>query len=131
MAQELIIPGRLPGYNELTTGHWARRNRVKRVSMDIVTWEIMRQDIQPVSGKAIVQITCYEPSRKRDPSNVRSGAEKIILDALQNSGIIRNDNWRWLEDKPSMVEYDKHQPRVDVRIEEADTCHSQESDAES
>ena len=117
MMQYLIIPGRLPGWNQLNTGRrWADR-ATKQEAMDIVGWEIKRQHIKPVSGKAVIKITCHEANKKRDPSNVRAGAEKVILDALQKCGIIRNDNWRWLLDAPAAVEYDKKNPRVEIKIE--------------
>ena len=119
MTQRLTIPGRLPGYNQLTTGHWARRNRVKREALELVGWEIRRQRIMPVCGRATVRIVCYEPNRKRDPSNVRAGAEKVILDALQECGIIRGDGWAWLDDVPAAVTVDRRAERVEVRIEDA------------
>ena len=111
---------RLPGYNELHKGHWAARQRIKNDAMDCVVWYAKRARLQPASGKVCVKITCYEPNRKRDPSNVRAGAEKIILDALQNCGIIKNDNWAMLEDCPAQVYYDSANPRVEVEIIEVE-----------
>lgn len=120
MKQHLTIPGRLPGWNQLNTGRrWADR-AAKKDAMELVGWEIRRQHIKPVNSKAIVKITCYEQDRRRDPSNVRAGAEKIILDALQNCGIIRNDNWHWLADTPAVVEYDRQRPRIEIEIIEGD-----------
>lgn len=119
--QYLTIPGRLPGWNEITDGHPMKQYRVKQEAMDIVGWMIRQQRIKPV-GRASIKITCYEPNRKRDPSNVRAGAEKVILDALQNCGIIRNDNWRWLSDTPATVEYDKQRPRIEIEIMENPQC---------
>lgn len=113
----LIIPGRLPGYNELTHGHWAKCQRVKNEAMERVQWYALAAGVKPVEGKALVHIRCFEPNKKRDPSNVRAGAEKIILDALQNMRIIRNDNWRWLKDEPADVAIDRHNGRVEIQIE--------------
>ena len=118
MTQRLTIPGRLPGYNDLTTGHWATDYRSKSEAMDIIGWEIKRKGISPVAGKAVITIRCYERNRRRDPSNVRAGAEKVILDALQSMGIIQNDNWRWLTDVPATVEVDRGNPRVEIEIQE-------------
>ena len=116
MAQQFTIPGRLSGYNELNTGHWYARNKLKRDNMERVGWYIKVYGIKPVTGKAMVTIRCYEPTKRRDKSNVRAGAEKLVLDSLQECGIIRNDNWKWLHDKPATVEYDKN-ARVEVEIE--------------
>lgn len=110
------IPGRLPGYNELNV-HWAKRQKIKQDAMDLVGWHILAQGIQRYKDKVTVGIRCYEPNKRRDPSNVRAGAEKVILDALQNMGIIRNDNWRWLEDKPATVEVDPQNPHIEIQID--------------
>ena len=116
--QKLIIPGYLPGYNQLTQGQWYKQHKCKQEAMALVQWLVLAQKIQPVTGKAVIAIACYEPTIRRDPSNVRAGAEKIILDALQNAGIIRNDNWAALSDLPATVYLDRKNPRVEVTIEE-------------
>lgn len=113
---KIIIPGRLPGYNELTQGHWRKCHRIKTDAMDTVIVCVRAASAKPVEGMATVTIKCYEPNLKRDPSNVRAGAEKVILDALQNCGIIRNDNWRWLEDAPTTVKLDRQRPRVEIEV---------------
>lgn len=113
---KITIPGRLPGYNELTKGHWRKCHQIKTDAMNIVTVCARAARIRPVEGMATVAIKCYEPTLKRDPSNVRAGAEKVILDALQNCGIIHNDNWRWLEDVPTIVELDRQHPRVEIEV---------------
>lgn len=117
MTQTFTIPGKLPSYNDLQ-GNWRTVARVKGEAMTTIGWAAKVAHIAPVSGKARVTIRCYEPNRKRDPSNVRSGAEKVIYDALQNIGIIKNDNWARLVDCPATVEYDKENPRVEVIIDD-------------
>jgi hypothetical protein len=37
-----------------------------------------------------------EPNRKRDPDGVASGAMKLILDGLQASMLLKNDNAEWV-----------------------------------
>lgn len=118
MKQTLIIKGRLPGYNEMHTGHWAKRYRIKDEAMELIGWEIIRQRIKSLNGKAKVHITCYEPNKRRDPSNVRAGAEKVILDQLQNSGIITQDNWAGLADTPAVIKLDRKNPRVEIVLQE-------------
>lgn len=120
MMQFFTIPGKLSGYNQLTEGHWAKQHKLKSGDMKTVCWIIREHYIRPISGKAAIKITCYEPNKKRDPSNVRAGAEKIILDALQNMGIIKNDNWARLEDCPALVELDRKNPRIEVVISEVE-----------
>ena len=114
--QKLTIPGKLPGYNQLTEGHWTKQRKCKQEAMNLVEWLIVAQKTKPVCGKALVKITCYEPNKRRDKSNVRAGAEKIILDALQIYGIIRNDSWAMLEDYPTTVLLDRRNSRIEIEI---------------
>ena len=115
--QTLVIPGSLPGFNQLTEGHWSKQRKKKAEAVALVNWLVLAQKIKPVAGKALVRIICYEPDKRRDPSNVRAGTEKVILDALQNAGIIRNDNWKWLSDTPAEVLLDRKNPRIEVTIQ--------------
>ena len=110
---KFTIPGKLPGYNELTKGHHMTRYRIKHEAMETVMW--CAKGIKPVE-RCEIRITCFEPNKRRDPSNVRAGAEKVILDALQNMGIIRNDNWQWLEDCPAVVKYDPENQRIEIEV---------------
>lgn len=114
--QRLIIPGRLPGYNELVKGHWASRHAAKKAAMDIVGWEARRQHIQPVKEKATVAITCYEQNARRDDDNTTSGAAKVILDALQTCGILRGDGQKYVRCVKMPVEIDRTNPRIEVEI---------------
>lgn len=120
MIQHITIPGRLPGWNEMNTGQWYIDRRIKGDAMTMIEWLILSAKIKAV-GRAEIKIICYEPNKRRDPSNVRAGAEKIILDALQNAKIIKNDNWQWLEDTPASVELDRKNPRVEIEIRSKET----------
>lgn len=121
MTQQFTITGRLPGYNELSSGwHYHARHRVKMSAMEAVGWEIKRQGIQPVEGKVVVTITCYERDRRRDDDNVTSGAAKIILDALKNNGIIAGDGRKYVECVKVPARVDRENPRVEVELRRAE-----------
>ena len=54
---------------------------------------------------------------RRDKDNI-SSAKKYILDALVVSGVIGNDNWRWIAGNlPDTYKVNKQEPRVIVTIE--------------
>ena len=91
MTQTFTIPGRLPGYNELHKHPWQAARRVKQEAMDAVIWAAREARLQPVQGRCVVKICCYEPNRRRDVDNVKAGANKVILDALQQMGILKGD----------------------------------------
>ena len=119
MAQLFVIPGRLPGYNDLAKGHWATQKKVKIRGMKIVDAYARQAKIQPVKGRVSIRISCYEPNARRDFDNVLSGASKVILDALQNMGVLKGDGQKYVEYRPVPVMIDRKNPHVEVQIEEA------------
>lgn len=119
MKNQYTIPGRLPGYNELTKGHWAARQRVKQAAMDLVGWNIKAQGMWRYTGKITVEIRCFEPNRKRDDDNVTSGAAKVILDAMKNMSMIQGDGQRYVRCVKHPVEVDRERSRVEIEIREA------------
>lgn len=48
----------------------------------------------PSFEAAHVRFEWVEPNRRRDPSNVCGGGTKILLDALQHAGVLKNDGWK-------------------------------------
>lgn len=113
------IPGRLPGYNELTKGHWAKRYRTKDAAMTLVGWCIRGARLSPITSPVAVAIRCYEPDKRRDYDNVTAGASKVILDALQNCGILKGDGQKYVTRVEPSVEIDRKNPRIEVEILEA------------
>lgn len=64
-------------------------------------------------------ISCYEPNARRDVDNVTSGAGKVILDALQEIGVLQGDGRKYIAQVIySAVEVDRKNPRVEISIEE-------------
>ncbi len=106
MIQKLYLPS-LPGLNQmLDAARISRKIRSgrkifriakhdddkKKIEAGIVA-AIKTQDITPVDAAHLVYIH-IEKNRRRDPSNVRAGAEKYVWDALQAAGILVNDGWK-------------------------------------
>lgn len=114
----IIIPGRLPGYNQLRGGSWQESARIKRKAMDYVMWIIKAAKVEPISQEdtARVRIKCFEPDMRRDEDNVLFGASKIILDAMQRVGVLCNDNRRHCRVDLLPVEVDRQMPRIEVEI---------------
>lgn len=86
------IPGVLPTLNELVDlgkSHWAQYARAKQKAERKIRW---------VVGWPFCQHHCYRvaykycrPDARTDPSNVHAGAEKVVLDALQDMGLLAGD----------------------------------------
>lgn len=69
------------------------------------------------SGKVIVTVRFYEPDKRRDEDNVLSGM-KFIFDAMQEIGLIENDNQAHLHIAHAEVFVDKKNPRIEIELEQ-------------
>lgn len=119
MKQQFTVSGRLPGYNELKARCWQEAARRKAEAMREVQLAAMIARIRPVRSQVTVTISCYEPNARRDVDNVTSGAGKVILDALQESGILQGDGRKYVAQVAyPPVAVDRKNPRVEISIEE-------------
>ena len=94
----------------------------------------MKRDYQLIASNAIrlqlgklaipnpvrIHYVFYEATEKRDPSNIASFFVKVFEDALQQCGVLKNDNWRYLKGYSQEFYIDRKNPRVEVTIEELD-----------
>ena len=118
--QTMTISGRLPAYNELHRQPWQVARATKQAGMDIVMWQAKIAKLEPIEGKCVVTIACFEPNARRDVDNVTSGAAKIILDALQQIGILKGDGRKYVDQVIfPKVEVDRENPRIEVTLEDA------------
>lgn len=122
MKQSFSISGRLPGYNELHGAKcWQASQRVKQEAMNRVIAAARWARLQPVSGPVLLEIKCFEPNARRDQDNVEAGAKKVILDALQQMGVLRGDGRRYIQDilcpRP---EVDRQKPRIEITLQEVE-----------
>lgn len=126
MYQKFVIPGRLPGLNEIIASsrtHWAVANKQKIDAMSTVIYAARAARIKPVKGFAEITITCHEPNKRRDADNVQSGAAKLALDALYKAGIIQGDGQRYIKLIQPPLEVDRENPRIEVEIREGNDEH--------
>lgn len=102
--QTFFIPGILPGMNEVIAAakqiHIRGGIRVgdnysllKRKATDRISAVIFEAKITPVEALTL-DILWIEKNKRRDPDNIASGI-KMILDALVETQIIKNDGWRY------------------------------------
>lgn len=92
----------------------------------------MKRDYQMIANNAIrrqlgrltlhnpvkIHYMFYEGDVRRDFSNVGSFATKVIEDALQQCGVLKNDNQAWVKGYSHDFDIDKNNPRIEVEIEE-------------
>jgi len=115
---KIIIPGRLPGFNEIIDAAKYARNKYQAYSQmkehytNMVAWLAKRL---PKFKKVALIITWYEPNRHRDPDNIMAG-QKFIIDGLVTAGIIPNDNQKHILGILHKFDVDAKNPRVEVEI---------------
>lgn len=100
--QFFLIPERLPGLNEVINTN--RRNRyaganLKKKTDELIGWHIRAAiavgNLKPVQFPCRISFTWKERTARRDCDNI-AFAKKFVLDALQECGILPNDNQRWV-----------------------------------
>ena len=107
----------LPGTNEMEG--WARTNRYGAAAKRKVWKKHVVHSLGkiPKFKKVWLEITYFEPSKRRDPDNI-AGFKKIIFDALVESGAIENDGWKQVKGWAEFFEVDKTNPGIEIWIGE-------------
>jgi Holliday junction resolvase RusA-like endonuclease len=118
MAIKLIIKGTLPTMNEIvevSKQHWSKYSDMKHTYTNLVAWQA--KSLPAIQNKINVVITWYCKDRRQDKDNIMAG-QKFIFDGLVAVGRISNDGWKQIGDVTHKFEVDKHNPRVEITIEE-------------
>lgn len=95
---KFVIPFRLPSLNEYTAA--CRSNKYagakyKKQIEDSIMW-VLNLIPTKITSPVVIIFTWYEQHQRRDKDNV-CFAKKFILDALQKSDILPNDNNQFIE----------------------------------
>ena len=117
------IKGSLAGLNEFIAAnrqHRIKGNRLKRNNTDIVKAAIYEEGLKGYKCREPVGINFYwyEKNQKRDKDNIAS-AKKYILDAMIETGLIKNDGWKNVAGFKDRFYIDKDDPRVLVWVFES------------
>lgn len=116
----LVIPGTLPGLNELIAAERTHRQKGAKLKRDTET--LIRLHIrQQLRGKrpktpVMLYYRFFEPTRCRDKDNIASFAHKIIQDSLVKEGVLANDGWDYVEGFVDVFSVDKKNPRIELTI---------------
>ena len=119
MNEKLIIPGELPGLNEIiamSKEHWAKYAEEKHNRTEEIAY-LAKSQIKRKYKKVDLIFTWYCKNKKRDKDNIIAG-QKFILDGLVAAGVIENDGWRQVGNILHYFEVDNKNPRVEILIEE-------------
>ena len=119
-SQTFWIDGPLPGLNELVGAANADKgcykyNTIKKRWQKIIGWAVKRARLWPVTS-AQFSFHWIERNKRRDPDNIAAGGRKLILDALVDLEILKNDGWKQVIAWEDRFTVNKHRPGVEVRI---------------
>ena len=98
-----VIQQRLPSMNDVIAANRVNKYngaKLKRETEELICQYInvarYKGQIKPVDYPVILDIKWHERTKKRDCDNIHSGV-KYILDAMQKTGIIKNDSRRYVK----------------------------------
>lgn len=113
---KFVIEGRLVSLNEFInterTNRFAGAN-LKKKQQELITSYL--NEVDTFNSKVRLEFTWYEPNNRRDVDNVIF-AQKFILDAMVNKGILPDDNRSFVSEVSHKVLTDKDNPRIEVTI---------------
>lgn len=115
----LVIPGTLPGVNEILNASNNNRhiyNDMKRTYTQFIAI-VANQAKLPKLPPANYTITWYCPDKRKDKDNVMGG-QKFIFDGLVKAGKLSNDGWNDIGDITHRFRVDKLNPRIEIDIED-------------
>ena len=109
MKQTFTINAKTPSMNEIIgrnrTNKFAGASAKKRYQNTVV-WSIKAARLQRVQVQQWIHYEFHEKTRKRDKDNLLA-AIKPVNDALQQRGILPNDNNTWVAGLSMSFVYDK------------------------
>lgn len=90
----------------------------KRWQEDISVYILNELRNVTVTKPVIIHYDYYEADSRRDVGNIHAPFQKFCEDALQDCGVLPNDNQKWVVGFTAHFAIDKENPRVVVTLEE-------------
>lgn len=95
--------------------------RMKKNFQYIIS-QFIRRDLKrlKIAKPVIIHYRFFETDKRRDKSNIASLSMKFIEDALQECGVLQNDNWQCVTGFTHEFYIDVKNPRIEVELEEVE-----------
>ena len=107
----------LVGMNWYRNAHFRSSNQVKQHYHKLIYSKVTQS--QKLKDKYMVSYMLYPSNSNCDLMNVVSVIDKFLNDALQDCGVIVNDNIKFYKHMIAIVkEVDKLNPRIEIIVEE-------------
>ena len=121
----LIIPGTLNNLNDYIAAERTNRHKGAKMKSDngnIVSVAI-RQCMRGIriDKPVFMEYTWVEKNRRRDLDNISSFGRKVIQDALVETGVLKDDGWKYVGGFSDRFQVDREHPRIEVLIREVES----------
>lgn len=120
---KITIPGQLRSLNEYISAMNHNRfsgAKMKKEDMEVVQW-CCKGIKNTLKAPYLINFIWYCKDKRKDMDNISSWGRKVTMDALQEEGIIDNDNWRNISGFSDTFVIDKHNPRIEIFIHSLET----------
>lgn len=105
----------LVGMNWYRNAHYIMQNKVKNHYHVLIKEQLTDAKFK----KPLLTYVLYYKNASCDMMNIISCCDKFLMDALQNNGVIENDNVKYYRSCLACVaEQDKKNPRIEVCVKE-------------
>ena len=105
----------LVGMNWYRNAHFRNSNQVKQYYHKLICSKVTQS--QKLKDKYMVSYMLYPSNSSCDLMNVVSVIDKFLNDALQDCGVVINDNIKFYKSMTAGVkEIDKYNPRIEIKI---------------
>ena len=107
----------LVGMNWYRNAHFRNSNQIKKFYHELIFVKVLKA--QRIKGSYQVEYLLYPSNANCDLMNVVSVIDKFLNDALQDCGVVVNDNIKFYKHMIATVkEVDKLNPRIEIEVEE-------------
>lgn len=96
------IEEKLPSLNDVIGQNRANRmagasmkNKVQSHILTYMQLAVLKGDLKPQEKKCTISMTWHEKTKRRDADNIQS-AQKFILDAMVDGGILKDDSRKYV-----------------------------------
>ena len=109
---------RFPSLNEMYGGNHFVRAKIKK-SFGLVLKAMFRKSLTVIDRYPFsIRFDWHFPDLRTDPDNRAGVGQKIVLDSLQEAGIIRNDTLKDVTYISHSFRLDRENPRLIIRLDE-------------
>lgn len=123
MTQSFFVGCALPNLNDIIDaakirrGSWSKYQELKTLYGSLCKADIKKAELSPMT-RVVMTCVWHEKNRRRDPDNFTAGGTKIILDALVERQVLKNDGWSEIAGIRHSWVVDAVRPGVFVTLEE-------------